>query len=382
MSDTQPTEIKQLHDDLASTFEHFKKATAEQKAEITKYGEATAETKGLLETLGSRMDDIEVKMSRPGRSNDQGDAAETKAAFIEYMRKGHNAGPDVIKTLTRGDDTKGGFLAPDEMVNEIIKGAIEYTPFRDMVTVRTTGRQAVSYPKRTGTFAAVRIGEGSTRSETTGWTVGRERIPVHALHALVKVTHEDLEDTEVNLEQIINEEATEQFAVKEGTEFVSGTGVEEAEGFLVHPDLATTNLGSTTVPTYAKMVELLHALKTPYFMNATWALNLATLGVVRTITDGNDNPIWQQGLAADMPSTILGKPYRLVEEMPDISSAAKSIAVGDFKKGYVWADRISMEMQRLVEKFADEGAVGLQFRKRSGGQVVLPEAIRAGVMST
>ena len=35
-----------------------------------------------------------------------------------------------------------------------------------------------------------------------------------------------------------------------------------------------------------------------------------------------------------------------------------------------------METQRLVEKYAEVGQVGLLFRRRVGGQVVLPEAIK------
>lgn len=381
-----PSEVKQLHDDLKSTFSHFEKAIETQNAEVAKHGEATAETRAAVEKMNGRFDEIETKLSRPGlgapgatiTGND-----EYKAAFLDYVRKGHDAAPDSLKTLTRGDDTTGGFLADDERVAEIIKGATEISEFRNIVTVRTTSKQAVSFPKRTGQFAAVRVGEGATRSETTGWTVGRERIPLHAMHALVKISREDLDDTGVNLEQIIDEEAAEQFGVKEGAEFVSGTGVEEAEGILTNAAViaARAKLGSTTIPQYANLVDLLHSLKTAYFRNASWVFNLGTLGKLRQMVDGDGRLIWQASAVEGEPSTLLDRPYALIPDMPAIASASNSIAVGDFKKAYVWGDRTQMEVQRLVEKFADEGAIGLQFFGRSGGQVVLPEAINVGYMS-
>lgn len=382
-----PSEVKALHDDLKSTFAHFEKAVETQNAEIAKHGTATAETKSAIDALNEKMGEIELKLSRPGGAPAAKGGArvspEYAHAFMDFMRKGNDASPDSLKTLTRGDDTTGGYLAPDERVAEIIKAATEVSEFRDIVTVRKTSKGAVSYPKRTGQFAAVRVGEGATRSETTGWTVGRERIPIHAMHALVKISREDLDDAEVNLEQIMNEEAGEQFGVKEGAEFVSGTGVEEAEGILTNAAViaARAKLGSTTIPTYGKMVDLLHSLKTAYFNNATWIMNLGTLGAVRQVVDGDGRLVWQPDMTGTSPGTILGRPYKLIPDMPAISSASNSIAVGDFKRAYVWGDRTQMEVQRLVEKFADEGVIGFQFFGRSGGQVVLPEAIQVGYMS-
>jgi HK97 family phage major capsid protein len=62
--------------------------------------------------------------------------------------------------------------------------------------------------------------------------------------------------------------------------------------------------------------------------------------------------------------------------MPAEANSAKAVDFGDFKKGYVIVDRLGMETQRLVELYAVNGQVGLLFRRRVGGQVVLPEAIK------
>ena len=61
--------------------------------------------------------------------------------------------------------------------------------------------------------------------------------------------------------------------------------------------------------------------------------------------------------------------------MPDIAANSEPIALGDWKQGYVIADRIQMFVLRLVELYSANGMVGLQFRKRVGGKVVQPQAI-------
>ncbi len=62
--------------------------------------------------------------------------------------------------------------------------------------------------------------------------------------------------------------------------------------------------------------------------------------------------------------------------MPAVAANAKSVAYGDFKRGYWIIDRIQIEIQRLVEKYAEYGQIGFHVRKRVHGQVVNPEAIK------
>lgn len=389
MSDAaNPEQLKKLGDEMKNLHEQYKGALDKQDSEIAKLGDASAETKQLLQKMDARFDELETKFNRPTptpEKQDAGEAAEQrKAAFDAFLRKG-DVTPEQAKALTRSDDTTGGYFAEDDMVAEIIKGETEISPFRDMVNTRTTDKLAISINKRTGQFAAVRIAEGATRSETTGLTWGRERLPLEALHALVLVSVDDLEDSSVDLEAEIASEAAEQLAVKEGAEFVSGTGANgQAEGILTNADIAYENNGHATALQYDGIMDFLHSFKTGYFNHPDFMLtfNLATLGAMRKVKDSAGNPIWAVDAQADAPATIAGKKYRVLPDMPDIAADAYPIAAGLFKRGYVWGDRKTMSIQRLVEKYADTGQVGFQVRARSGGQVVLAEAIKKLKMHT
>ena len=285
------------------------------------------------------------------------------------------------KALSISTDSAGGYLAPIEYVREIIKGVTEISAFRSLVRVRQTAQKSIQIPKRTGQFAAQRVAEQGTRSETTGLAYGLEELPVHELYALVDISNQMLEDSAFDMASEIAMEAAEQFEVKEGAEFVSGTGVGQAEGVLTNSNVAETNSGSAATIKDASgqadgLIGLKHGIKTAYTRNATWGMNRTTLGSVRKLKDGQGQYIWMPGIAMGRPNTIDGDPYVELPDMPSEGAGLYPVIYGDFRRAYVWVDRISMEMLRDPYTQATAGNVRFIVRKRSGGQVVLAEAIR------
>lgn len=291
------------------------------------------------------------------------------------------------KALSVGNDVTGGYLAPGEYVREIIKGVTEISAPRALVRVRSTGAKSMMLPKRTGQFAAQRVSEQGPRSETDGLRYGMVEITAPEMFALIDISQQNLEDSAFDLEAELSLEATEQFAVKEGSEFVSGTGVGEMEGILTNTDIASTNSG--TAATIADsdgqangLLSLKYGIKTAYARNATWIMNRTTLGSVRKLKDAQKGYIWQPGIADGRPNTIDGDPYVEVPDMPSEGANTYPVAYGDFRRGYTIVDRIAMQMLRDPYTQATSGNIRFLFRRRVGGAVLLPEAIRKLKCST
>lgn len=282
----------------------------------------------------------------------------------------------VQKSLSITNDTTGGYLAPSEFVFDIIKTVTEISPARSLARVRSTAAKSIQLPKRTGQFAAVWVAEQGTRSETTGLTYGMLEIPTHEMYALVDISSQNLEDSAFNLAAEIQSESTEQFALAEGTAFVTGSGVGRPEGFVTNSSVATTNSGAAANIKADGMLTMKHTLKSAYARNATWAMNRTTLGAVRKLKDGAGNYLWVPGIASGRPNSIDGDPYVEVPDMASESASAKPIAYGDFLRGYTLVDRIAMEMLRDPYTQATSGNIRFIFRRRLGGMVVLPEAIK------
>lgn len=285
------------------------------------------------------------------------------------------------KTLNVGTDTAAGYLAPVEYVREIIKGVTEISPARSLARIRTTANKSIQIPKRTGQFAARRVHETGTKTETTGLAYGLEELVAPEMYALVDITNDMMEDSAFDMEAEIRGEAVEQFQVKEGAEFVSGTGVGELEGILTNGSVAETVSG--TAATIADstgqangLLTLKYGIKSQYAANATWLMNRTTMGSVRKLKDAENNYIWMPGIAMGRPNTIDGDPYVEMPDMPNEGAGLYPIAYGDFRRGYTMVDRIAMEMLRDPYTQATSNAIRFIFRRRVGGKVTLAEAFR------
>jgi HK97 family phage major capsid protein len=421
-------EVKKVVDPLMTGFEEFKKANDQRLAEIEKKGVADPltldklskieadlarteevnqklvaierEAKAAIEReqeLRETIDKLELKLKRPNLGGEDLRQQRKTAhgawawgavlsslggiALTDEQRKALADVEAECKSLSIQNDTTGGYLAPPEYVKEIIKGITEMSPVRSLVRVRSTGSKSIMLPKRTGQFAARRVGEQETRTETTGLTWGMIEIVAPEMCALIDISRQNLEDSAFDLEAELRLEADEQFAVKEGAEVVAGTGVNQCEGFLTNTDVGSTVSGSAASVADANgqadgILTLKHAIKTAYTRNATWALNRTTLGSVRKLKDANKQYIWMPGIALGKPNTIDGDPYVEVPDMPSEGANTYPIAYGDFARAYTLVDRLAMSLQRDNLTQATSGNVRFLFWKRVGGAVTLAEAIR------
>lgn len=414
-------EVKKQVEPVMTAHEEFKKTVDLQIAEIKKNGtpdpitvekiaridkvfdgyerlnQELVKTQKKNADLDDQMANFEAMLARiPGSKSDKADVKALVRPWIHGVYNAHNIGvanlPDEqrkaladveaqMKALNVGTDTAGGYLAPAEFVAEIIKGITDLSPVRMLVRVRTTASKAVQIPKRTGQFAARRNAELGTKTETEGLAYGLEEMTAPELFALVDISNEMLEDSGFDIEAEVRNEAAEQFAVKEGAEFVSGTGVDMMQGILVNADVAEVNSG--TAATIADvdgqangLLSLKYGLKAGYARNAFWLMNRTTMGSVRKLKSSDKQYIWMPGLANGAPNTIDGDPYVEIPDMPSEGAGLYPIAYGDFRRGYTMVDRITMEMLRDPYTQAAGGKIRFIFRKRVGGKVTLAEAIR------
>jgi HK97 family phage major capsid protein len=280
------------------------------------------------------------------------------------------------KALIVGDDTTGGFLAPPELSNEIIKGIQLVSPVRQYARVRPTSNRSVQFPTRAGVFAAQWTAEATTRQETQGQVYSMDEIPTYEMFALVLASWQDIEDVAFDLAADVAENAAEQFAKLEGTAFVNGDSIKKPEGFMTNTSIATDLSGAAGALTADSIINFVYNLKSGYARNASLMMNRKTLGVIRGFKDSQNRYLWEPNYQVGQPQTILGIPVAELPDMDDIGTTKFPVAIGDFRKGYYIVDRINMGLIKLNERYADQGCVGFMFRKRVGGQVVLPEAIR------
>jgi HK97 family phage major capsid protein len=185
------------------------------------------------------------------------------------------------------------------------------------------------------------------------------------------------------------ESASEAIAAGEGAAFVSGNGTKKPTGFLSGPTPVTTADASrafgtlqyiasgqaAALPTSADLFyDLVYGVRARYRANAQWVTNKLVLAGMRKYKDTTGQYLWQPALTAGQPATFMGFPITEAEDMPAVAANAFPLAFGDFKEGYLIADRVGMRITR--DEITTPGFVKFYLRKRVGGKIRNSQAIK------
>lgn len=301
-----------------------------------------------------------------------------KKSLIRYVRKGvEHMTPDEVKVLVVSNDTGAGYLAPSDFERSIIKAQSVFSPVRDLVTVVDISGPSLKQPTLTGSIpAATRVGEITSRSESTNPTYGMVDIQCPEMYAEHRVSNQQLEDAAFDIEAELSQFMGWQFASKEGAEFITGTGVNQCQGL---QSAGLTAVASTDADeiTADGVIDLVHALPTPYARGAVLLLNRKSLGKIRKLKASTSGEyVWQRGYDLANPPTIAGEQYVEVPDMDDEGTDKYPVAFGNFKLGYKLVQKTGSAFLRDPYTLQSTGQVKISARRRVGGMVVLTDAIR------
>ncbi|MCA6103935.1 phage major capsid protein [Bradyrhizobium sp. WSM 4400] len=329
--------------------------------------------------LQDRLDKLEAKMNRPGATagDENPDAEVEKKAWDSFIRRGREGlSADEAKSLRVSDDTAGGYLAPDSYQQELDRNIVLFSPVRSVARVMPTGSGAVRWPKRTGGLTSAWVGETDDRPETTV-TFGENRYEVREIAAYVDVSNAMLEDSTFDIGALLAFEFAEDMGAKEGTAFVNGASQLSPIGFMQDANLSYTPGADASNVKADGLIDLYHALKSPYRANAVWGMNSATLGAIRKLKDTAGNYLTaMQGINNAPVTTILGRPVVEMPDMPDVAGNAYPIIFGDFTQGYRIFDRVALSILRDPYSQATKGMTRFHGRRRVAGGVGRAEALR------
>ena len=313
-------------------------------------------------------------------------------AFAAYVRKGDAAALARLELkgdqLSAGTDAEGGYLVPEETERRIDTLLGEVSPIRAIATVRQIAGQSFRQPVSRNGFASGWAGETGSRVQTDAADLSLVEFPAMELYAMPAATQTLLDDSLVDVNGWVAEEVQHAFAVQEGAAFVSGDGSGKPKGFLDYTKVADASwawgqLGfvlSGAAGAFAasdpvdRLIDLAYAPKQIYRANGRWVMNRATEAAIRKLKDGEGNYIWQPGASAGQPASLIGYPVTEAEDMPDMAANAFSIAFGDFRRGYLIADRQGIRVLR--DPFSAKPFVLFYTTKRVGGGVQNFEAIK------
>jgi HK97 family phage major capsid protein len=332
--------------------------------------------------ITDRIAALETRLNRPGTQTQENrdEPSDERRAFGTYLRRGRDMPEEELRAMTVSDDTQGGYLAPAEVSNEFIRNLVDFSPIRSVASVRTITSPSVKYPKRTGVSNAQWEGEGEDSEESTV-TFGQAEVPANSLRTYVDLSNELLADSGGQAEQEVRLALAEDFGEKEGAAFVNGTGSKQPEGLMVNADIQSYLNGHATDLKPDALIKLMYDLPAAYRNAGSWLMNGTTLGIVRTLKDGDGRFLWQPSFQAGQPATVLGRPVVEAKDMPDIAANAFPILYGDFS-AYRIVDRLAMSILVNPYLLATKGLTRIHATRRTGGRVLQAARFRKLKMAT
>ena len=383
-------------DQLGSAWEQFKAVNDRRLNEIEKKGAADAVTVDHLNKINhvmdgykARVDQLETAFSRPAAGMEYGTAltnpvmTEHKEAFQDYLRRGVEDDLSHLerKALSASSDPDGGYLITPAMAETIVHKVFETSPMRHLASVEVISSDALEILEDTDEAAAGWTTETGAVSETATPDLGKKTIPVHELYAQPKATQKLVDDASIDIELWLSKKLTEVFSRKENTAFINGDGVGKPRGILTYADgtnwgeIEQIDSGSSGNVTSDKLVEMYYALKEEYAAHSTFLMNRSTAQQVRLLKESTtDQYLWQPGLQAGSPDTLLGVPVVQAADMEAPAADSLSIALADFKRAYQIVDRTGIRVLR--DPYTEKPFVKFYTTKRTGGDVVNFEAIK------
>lgn len=394
------SEITERVHSLGNAWEQFKHINDARLSEIERKGSADplyqehlGNISHALDNYKQRLDQIETAYNRPEAGLDtalaHGSRGAYSKAFENYLRKGMDAGLEALSTkaLSVGSDPDGGYLVTPTMSSRIAQSVFETSPIRQLASVETISTDSLELIDDHEEAVAGWTSETGSISETAAPGVAKRNIPTHELYAQPKATQKLVDDAAINIENWLSEKISDIFARKENTAFVGGDGVGQPRGILNYASgtswgqIEQVKSGSNGAVTSDAIITLFYALKDAYMKRASFLMNRTVVQSVRLLKETSTNQyLWQPGLAAGAPDTLLGVPVYMASDMPIAATNSLSIAVGDFKSAYQVVDRRGIRILR--DPFTEKPFVKFYATKRVGGDVVNFEAIKLMKLST
>ena len=416
-------EVKRLIEDQGRAWEEFKKtndAAIEAKAD----GKAIGDLEVKLANINEALDRVQTKLARPGvnggsEQQHTPQAEAYKSAFLHWVR---NPGDperrtalqlrarELQKVEQKTDDdsletravqattltgSAGGFALPEIIERQIARLTLDFSPIRQLATVRMVGSTDYKELFDVSGAAFEWVGEGGVRNQTNTPDLAEVSPTFGMASARPQATEESLDDLFFNVEQWLISSAAEAMVVGEGSAFVGGNGINRPTGILAGPAPVTTDDSArpfgtlqyipsgqaAALPTSTDVfLDLVYALRARYRANARWMTNKLVLSSMRKYKDTTNQYLWQPSVQAGEPASFMGYSVVEAEDMPAVGAGTFPLIFGDFREGYLIADRVGMRITR--DEITQPGFVKFYVRKRVGGILRNTQALKLLRIST
>lgn len=387
--------IKQARDLLDKAEQEKRALTAEEEQqwdrlmaeadEIRKTIEREERLQTLERDLAASQGTVAGRRDPPGGTADPaGGGDEVRAAFRKFLRGGHAVLTETeVRALEAGRDDLGGYIvAPQQFVTQFIKAVDDLVFIRRLATKFTLERsESLGVPALDSDVSdADWTTELATGTEDTTLKFGKRELRPHPLAKRVKVSNKLLRQAVIDPEALVRDRLAYKFGITEEKAFLTGDGVGKPLGLFVASAMGistgrdVSNGNTATAITFDGLISAKYALKSQYWPRAQWLFHRNAVEQIAKIKDLEGQYVWRESTRAGEPDRLLGFPVNMSEYVPNTFTAGQYVGMlADFSWYWI-VDALDMQIQRLVELYAETNQVGFIARRELDGMPVLEEA--------
>ena len=286
-----------------------------------------------------------------------------------------------LNLISTDSNPDGGFASYPQLEG-LKKGRFfETSDIRAVATVKSTSRDRIKVEIDDDEAEATRTDQRSAASDTDTPQVQELFIDIHKYDAEPGITHEAIQDAYFDMESWVNAKVFDRISRLQNTDFVTGSGVKGARGFLSYDAAADADtyeygkIGQLTSSisgdfTADDLIKLMGLIKSPY-MNANTKMGMNRRTFFNKLLlkkNGFGDYLFLENLKDSMSGMkFLGVDIKIWDDMPEVSAGNLAIALGDFKQCYTILDKPGMNVIRDI--YTDKSKVKLYTAVRTGGGV-------------
>ena len=276
-----------------------------------------------------------------------------------------------------GSGAIGLYTAPDSPMGALERALLAFGGMRQVSTVyRTASGTDMPFPTNNDTSNKGAILAENTQVAEVDATFGQLVLNSYKYSSkLVLVARELLQDSAVNIPELIGQILGERIGRIQNDHFTTGDNSSKPNGVVTAATSSSITTASATAISYDNLVDLVHALDPAYRLNARFMMSDAALKVIKKIKvaqysgDTVGAPLWIPGLAGMLADTIMGYPYVINQSVAVPAASAKAVLFGDFSK-YLIRDVSDVRLIRMEERYADYDQVGFTAFVRSDADLL------------
>jgi HK97 family phage major capsid protein len=301
----------------------------------------------------------------------------TDADRVEMQRR-TKADPNFQGAGSVGTNTAGGYTVAPDFMRELLIAQKAFGGMRAVARVIPTMTGVdLPWPTMDDTSnVATIVGENTSGAAGTDLAFGSKTLKAWTYRSgFLTISIELMQDSAFDFDTLIRDALALRFARGQNAHFTTGNGTTQPEGILTGGVVGKTGTtGQTTSVIYDDLIDLVHAIDPAYRTpDCAWMMNDLSIRNLRKLKDTTGEPLWQDidntAMVSGVPGRLLGYPVVVNQDFPVMAANAKSIAFGQWRN-YMVRDVMALRIQRLDERFAENGQVGFVAFQRTDGRLV------------